>query len=255
MSLSRHPGWRRPEVVSCLSSFALTGAMAAAIYFAMPDKPASAPETAPQDIQLSLLDEPKPDDPKQDIAEPAPEPEPPKPEPESPPPKPLAKAELTTPDGALPPPKKLKKPKKIAAVPQDDDDDDEEEAPRPQKIVKPKPRARPVDESARHVAEAPRAAARQSAGAPRASAGSAAAFRSCLQARSHYPTSKEARLQHPHGAVGVSVSLSGGSIVGVAITSSSGSTLLDQAARSSVASSGCGSSAGGAPHLTGRIVF
>ncbi|RAI17814.1 energy transducer TonB, partial [Rhodoblastus acidophilus] len=90
---------------------------------------------------------------------------------------------------------------------------------------------------------------------PRASAGSAAAFRACLQAHARYPTSKEARQQNPHGAVGVSVSVSGGAIAGVSVTSSSGSGLLDQAARASVLSSGCGSAAGGASQLTGRIVF
>lgn len=82
-----------------------------------------------------------------------------------------------------------------------------------------------------------------------------AAFRACLQAHARYPSSKEARLLNPRGVAGLVVSISGGEIVAVNVTRSSGSSLLDAAARSSVLGSGCGSLAGGASTLTGQIVF
>jgi protein TonB len=272
MSLPHVPRWRRPEFISHLSSFALTAAMAAGVYFAMPDKLFSAPEPPPpSEIQLSLLEEPKPEQPEQSeqpeqpeqpVAAAPPEPQPPEPETPPPPPKPQAKAELTTPEGALPPPKKVAKPKPkpVVEAPDDDDDDDEEEAPKPNKVVKPKPRARHVeDDRPKHVAGAPRAERHgpvvARAAAPRASAGSAGAFRSCLQAHKHAPTGKDALLQKPHGTVSVQVSISGGSIVGVSIIGSSGSTILDQAARSGVFGSGCGAFAGGASSITGRISY
>lgn len=83
----------------------------------------------------------------------------------------------------------------------------------------------------------------------------AAQFNACLQAKAKYPTSKEARLQNPHGTVGVLVKLSGAVITAVTITESSGSGLLDQAARAGILSSDCGGLAAGLPSLTGRIVF
>ena len=82
-----------------------------------------------------------------------------------------------------------------------------------------------------------------------------AAFQACLRAHTRYPTSKEARLENPHGVVGVAVSLSGGAIVSVGVTSSSGSSILDTAARASVLYSGCGSLLGRASAAIGRIEF
>jgi len=79
-----------------------------------------------------------------------------------------------------------------------------------------------------------------------ASASAAAAFRSCLAA-APYPQSKDARLQKPSGVVGLTIS--GGVVT---ITSSSGSQILDQAARSRAGS--CAESAGAAT-LSGSINY
>ena len=104
--------------------------------------------------------------------------------------------------------------------------------------------------------EKPRQEQRASSAAPSAKSASAAAqFNACLQAKAKYPTSKEARLQNPHGTVGVQVTLSGSTITAVTITASSGSALLDQAAKSGILSSDCGALAAGMPSLTGRIVY
>jgi len=104
--------------------------------------------------------------------------------------------------------------------------------------------------------EKPRPEQRASSAAPSAKSVSAAAqFNACLQAKAKYPTSKEARLQNPHGTVGVQVTLSGSTITAVTITASSGSALLDQAAKSGILSSDCGALAAGMPSLTGRIVY
>lgn len=78
------------------------------------------------------------------------------------------------------------------------------------------------------------------------SSGNAAAFRACL-AGAPYPSSKDARLQKPSGSVGIVVS--GG---GASVSRSSGSAILDQAARSRAMA--CASAAGGGT-LSGVVVF
>lgn len=85
------------------------------------------------------------------------------------------------------------------------------------------------------------------ASAPRSrSSDNVAAFRSCL-AGAPYPSSKDARLQKPSGSVGIAVS--GG---GASVTRSSGSAILDSAARSRAVA--CASAAGGGT-LSGVVVF
>jgi len=83
----------------------------------------------------------------------------------------------------------------------------------------------------------------------------ASAFRACLQKNAHYPSSREARKQRPHGTVQVTVSLSGGAITGVEIAKSSGSPILDEAAKASVMSSGCGALGGGSGSVSGAFVY
>ncbi|WP_018268055.1 hypothetical protein [Methylosinus sp. LW4] len=131
-------------------------------------------------------------------------------------------------------------------------------AARPQKLEKPKPKAEehPRKErsddrkaaSSRETSEKLAASRRGEAAAERTShaAGNVSAFRACL-AGAPYPTSKDARLQKPSGAVGIAVS--GGS---ASVTSSSGSALLDSAARSRAVA--CASAAGGGS-LSGVVVF
>ena len=80
------------------------------------------------------------------------------------------------------------------------------------------------------------------------------AFRTCLQKHTVYPSSKEARKLKPHGVVSLSISVEKGVIVGIEITKSSGSPILDQAARSSVLNSGCGE-LGESSVVTGTIVY
>ncbi|WP_198022807.1 MULTISPECIES: hypothetical protein [unclassified Methylosinus] len=128
--------------------------------------------------------------------------------------------------------------------------------PKPQKPEKPKPKAevRPRKEREskadfkKEAPEKPAGARRGETGAERTSraSGNASAFRACL-AGAPYPTSKDARLQKPSGAVGIAVS--GGL---ASVTHSSGSALLDSAARSRAVA--CASAAGGGS-LSGVVVF
>jgi protein TonB len=69
----------------------------------------------------------------------------------------------------------------------------------------------------------------------------ASAFRACLQKSARYPSSKEARKHKPHGAVVLKAIVANGVITGVEIVKSSGSAILDEAAKTSVMKSGCGS--------------
>ncbi|MBJ7532740.1 TonB family protein [Rhodomicrobium vannielii ATCC 17100] len=68
----------------------------------------------------------------------------------------------------------------------------------------------------------------------------ASAFRTCLQKSARYPSSKEARKLKPHGTVVLEVHVQSGAIGDVIIVKSSGSTILDEAAKASVLKSGCG---------------
>lgn len=80
------------------------------------------------------------------------------------------------------------------------------------------------------------------------------AFRTCLQKHARYPSTKAARKLKPHGTVTLKISVSGGAVTNIEITTSSGSPILDQAARSSVLNSGCGS-LGETGIVTGTIVY
>jgi len=79
-------------------------------------------------------------------------------------------------------------------------------------------------------------------------------FGNCLQRHAIYPTTKEAFKQLPHGNVQRAVSVSGGAIIAIDIIKSSGSAILDTAARSSVLTSGCGAIAGSGK-LTGEFQY
>lgn len=81
---------------------------------------------------------------------------------------------------------------------------------------------------------------------PSRASGNVATFRACL-AGAPYPSSKDARLQKPSGSVGIAVS--GGS---ASVIRSSGSAILDQAARSRAVA--CASAAGGGT-LSGVVAF
>lgn len=80
-------------------------------------------------------------------------------------------------------------------------------------------------------------------------------FGACLAKRTFYPSTKEARRLKPHGVVHLKAFVDGdGKIVSIEITKSSGSPILDQAARSSVQKSGCGA-LGKSSILTGVIAY
>jgi outer membrane biosynthesis protein TonB len=103
----------------------------------------------------------------------------------------------------------------------------EPDLPEPPKTVQPKPSIDPQPKTPRHSAaqvKAEPAPTRQQASSA-AAASVAAAFRSCLAA-SPYPQSKDARLQKPSGVVGISISAGA-----VTVAQSSGSSILDSAAR------------------------
>lgn len=69
----------------------------------------------------------------------------------------------------------------------------------------------------------------------------ASAFKKCLLNRTYYPSTREARKLKPHGVVGLKILIIDAKVAGIEITQSSGSPILDQAARSSVLNSGCAS--------------
>ena len=168
---------------------------------------------------------PPPDEP------PPPEPPPPLPEPEPTPPPPVPEAlPEQTPEVVTPPPV-VEPPKPTPPKP---------EPPKPPPPPKPQQPPKPRPEPVRAAETAP---VRTTASA---SASAAAAFRSCLAA-APYPQSKDARLQKPAGIVGISIS--GGVVT---ITKSSGSQILDQAARARAGS--CAESAGTAT-LSGSINY
>jgi len=179
----------------------------------------------PPEEPLPSLQEPPPPEP------PPPEaPPPPVPEPTTPPAAPKALPEQT-PEVVTPPP--------VVEPPQPTPPKTEPSKPSP---PPPKPQ-QPLKPRSELVRAAETAPVRSTASA---SASAAAAFRSCLAA-APYPQSKDARLQKPAGVVGISIS---GGVV--AITSSSGSQILDQAARSRAGS--CAESAG-ATTLSGSINY
>jgi periplasmic protein TonB len=82
----------------------------------------------------------------------------------------------------------------------------------------------------------------------------ASAFRACLQKTARYPSSKEARKYKPHGAVVVKAIIAKGVITGVEVIKSSGSAVLDEAAKASVMKSGCGSKVEG-NSVAGTIMY
>ena len=253
MSIFTRP--ERSALLSNGSAFLATSGLAALLWWSppvMPTPPAEMPTMevsldTPTAAEATPQDEPPP--PEEVIPPEEPPPEEPPPPPEEPPPPPDVAPAIETP----PPPPKPPEPKKEPPKPKPEP---RKEPPKPRKPVDETPKPQKTTQE-RPKTERPTAAAAAAApkASPASSASQAAQFRACLQSRARYPTSKEARLQNPHGGVGVSVSLAGSSITGVSITASSGSSLLDQAARSSILSSGCGSLAGGASSLSGRIVF
>lgn len=173
-------------------------------------------------VEPPLLDPPMDAPPPVEDTPPPPEEPVPTPEPTAAPPVPEASPEQT-PEVAAPtdPPPPVVEPLKPPP-------------PKPQTPPKPKPEIQPAAE---------RAPVRSTASA---SASVASAFRACLAA-APYPQSKDARLQKPSGMVGISISAGA-----VTITNSSGSQILDQAARARALS--CAESAGTAT-LSGLINY
>ena len=221
---------------------ALVGTAALALVMQMLSLPnaeeVKEPEPLGMEISMASVDAAPPAEPPvtepplEETPPPPDEPPPPDvqpPEPELPPPPvpealPEQSPEVVLPPEPPPPPLEPPKPEPPKPPP----------PPKPQQP--PKPRPEPV----RAAETAPVRST------PSASASAAAAFRSCLAA-APYPQSKDARLQKPAGVVGISIS---GGVV--AITSSSGSQILDQAARSRAGS--CAESAGAAT-LSGSINY
>ena len=192
--------------------------------------PAEPPVPEPPKEEPPPPKEPPPPEP------PPPDAPPPLPEPDPTPPPPVPEAlpeqtpEVVTPPPVVEPPKPAP-PKPTPPKP---------EPPKPPTPPKPQQPPKPRPETVRAAETAP---VRSTASA---SASAAAAFRSCLAA-APYPQSKDARLQKPSGIVGISIS--GGVVT---VTKSSGSQILDQAARSRAGS--CAEAAGAAT-LSGSINY
>lgn len=223
----------RSEWIS--NGLALVGTGALALFLNSLSLPSAqeAADSEPPGIEVSMAtldaappaDTPLPDPPKDEEPppeDPPPPEEPPPPEPEAPPPVPEASPEQTPEVAPAPePPPQVPEPPKPPP-------------PKPQTPPKPQAEQRPAAE---------RAPVRSTASA---AASLASAFRACLAA-APYPQSKDARLQKPSGIVGISISAGA-----VTITSSSGSQILDQAARSRALS--CAEAAGAAT-LSGLINY
>lgn len=65
-------------------------------------------------------------------------------------------------------------------------------------------------------------------------------FADCVLKKATYPSTKEARKLKPRGLVELKAYVSDGKILAIEIVTSSGSSILDAAARSTVQNSGCG---------------
>lgn len=218
------------EFISNTVSLALVGALTAFIFCAAPALPLPPPltkegtEVSLEPSQVDNPDKPLPEAQKTD-AQAAAAPEPPHQQPEPPTPEP--------PRPAPPPPPedpKTEGPPAAAAT-----------ADTPKEVS---PLIDPEGEVA--AREKARVAAAEK---------EASVFRACLQKNAHYPSSREARKARPRGTVQVTVSLSGGAITGVEIAKSSGSPILDVAAKASVMSSGCGALGGGSSSVSGAFVY
>lgn len=260
----------RTEIISNALALVATGAISAYLIIFPPASPLMTDSGPADEVSIAIEAAPAQDasPPTNEAPAPQPSPDPLAPTQEPPPPQELPPPPPVDQPAETPPPAPVSTPTPVptptpTAVPTPTPLPSPSPLPTPKpaptltSVAPPKPR--PATQAKPHEATTTTTAnsnVAQSASAPaRASSGSVAAFRSCLQAHARYPNSKEARLENPRGTVAVSVSLSGGQIVGVEVNGSSGSAILDQAARSSVLNSGCGGMAGGASALTGRIAF
>ncbi len=136
-----------------------------------------------------------------------------------------------TPDIALPAMEKFTPRPKAAPTPK----------PTPSPSAEPTPQAQPQEEASSAPAAVAPATAARAMSAPAASASEDDAYsaqvRTYLDSIKHYPTSKEARLQHPRGVVEVWFVLDrSGGIKEAGVETSSGSLILDGAALSLVRS-------------------
>lgn len=104
----------------------------------------------------------------------------------------------------------------------------------PQKEEEAQPAEQMLDEDGAPITPPPQAMVE-------ASEEQASAFKKCLLNRTYYPSTREARKLKPHGVVGLKILIIDAKVAGIEITQSSGSQILDQAARSSVLNSGCAS--------------
>ncbi len=88
-----------------------------------------------------------------------------------------------------------------------------------------------------------------------ANAEAASAYKKCLLDSTYYPSTREARKLKPHGIVGLKILIIDAKVAGIEITQSSGSPILDQAARSSVLNSGCASNGGVSGIVTATVRY
>lgn len=197
------------SIISNCVAFLITGGLLA-LWLLAPDPSLPAgPGEGPGEMTVALEAAPEPTPPAP--AEP-PAPEPVKEEPPPPPPEPVPPPPQPPEPPPPPPPEPPAEPEKEEEQPAEQmlDEDGAPIKPPPEALV-------PFNEEA------------------------ASAFKKCLLGRTYYPSTREARKLKPHGVVGLKILIIDTKVAGIEITQSSGSPILDQAARSSVLNSGCAS--------------
>ncbi|WP_127079699.1 energy transducer TonB [Rhodomicrobium lacus] len=192
---------------SALVTVAFLGALVAHSRPTLPSQPG--PSGPPVEIALEALTETPKEQPKEDSAAP------------------------------MPPTEEVKPPEEVIPPPPPPPPPGPEEAPEAEKPAVAEQEEAPTAPPSPLVDEdGLAAAAEQKREATREK--EASAFRTCLQKSARYPSSKEARKLKPHGTVVLEVHVQSGAIENVLIVKSSGSSILDEAAKASVLKSGCG---------------
>jgi hypothetical protein len=198
------------EITSNVTALAVISCLAALWLLIPPPPRGGAAPVGGNDVELSLEAAPEPAPPPPPVAEASPPPPPP-PEPKPPEPPPVE------PPPPIPPPPPVEEPPKP-----------DEEPPKPMEMLK--------DEEGEKEPTPPPLPV-----LPELSEVSRLAITKCLEKVVVYPSSKEARRLKPHGTVVIAMSIVDRVIVAAEVTTSSGSQILDQAAKSTVMKSGCGS--------------
>lgn len=195
-------------IISNLVGIILTGWLLALWAF-FPDAPSAGAGGPSGEMTVALESEPTPEPPASPPAAESQQaqeaPKPPEPEPVPPP--------TPEPPPPSPPPEPPREPEK------------QEEA---------QPAEQMLDEDGAPITPPPQALVE-------ANEEAASAFKKCLNGRTYYPSTREARKLKPHGVVGLKILIMDAKVAGIEITQPSGSPILDQAARSSVLNSGCAS--------------